>query len=66
MAAVSADGKREGVYPPGNADRGCVANRTLAPGHLAAVVLVTFNRPEYLQRAVDSLLKVHRKDPSYK
>lgn len=53
------------IYPSGNENRGCVAARADAPGHVAAVAMITFNRPTYLRKAVDSLLRVHRKEPSY-
>ena len=62
-AAVIQQPAKEGIYPPGNENRGCVADRADAPGHVAAVAMVTFDRPLYLRRAVDSLLGVHRKDP---
>ena len=55
-----------GIYPPGNANRGCVTNKAAARDHIAAVAMITFNRPRYLRKAVDSLLTVHRKDPSFK
>lgn len=55
-----------GIYPSGNENRGCVTNKAAARGHIAAVAMITFNRPRYLRKAVDSLLTVHRKDPSFK
>ena len=54
------------IYPTGNENRGCVAERVEAPGHVAAVAMITFNRPTYLRKALDSLLAVHRKEPSFK
>lgn len=54
------------IYPPGNENRGCVAERADAPEHVAAVTMITFNRPSYLRKSVHSLLRVHRKDPSFK
>lgn len=58
--------RKGGIYPSGNENRGCVTNKAAARGHIAAVAMITFNRPRYLRKAVDSLLTVHRKDPSFK
>ena len=38
----------------------------MAPHHIAAVVMITFNRPTYLRKAVDSLLSIHHRDPGYR
>ena len=64
--AVIMEPKKGGIFPPGNEQRGCVANKAAAPGHVAAVAMITFNRPNYLQKAVDSLLSVHQKHPDFK
>ena len=54
------------IYPPGNENGGCVARKADAPHHIAAVVMITFNRPTYLRKAVASLLSVHHRDPGYR
>jgi hypothetical protein len=54
--------KQGAVFPAGNEHRGCVAGAADLTGVVAAVVMVTFNRPSYLQKATGSLLSVHRRD----
>jgi len=54
------------IYPSGNENGGCVAKKADAPNHIAAVVMITFNRPTYLRKAVESLLSVHHRDPGYR
>ncbi len=54
------------IYPSGNENGGCVAKKADAPDHVAAVVMITFNRPTYLRKAVESLLSVHHRDPGYR
>ncbi len=52
---------------PGNSSSICLASHTEAvQGALAAVVMVTHRRPEYLQRAMQSLLNRTALDPSYR
>ena len=43
-----------------------MAKKANAPNHIAAVVMITFNRPTYLRKAVESLLSVHHRDPGYR
>ena len=50
------------MFPAGNEHRGCIAGAADQSGVVAAVVMVTFNRPSYLQKATGSLLSVHRRD----
>ena len=50
------------MFPAGNERRGCVAGPADLSGVVTAVVMVTFNRPSYLQKATGSLLSVHRRD----
>lgn len=57
-------GRRKAVYPAGTAGGPCVGGPVDVGGVTAAVVTVTFNRAEYLQRHVDSLLAVHARDRS--
>ena len=47
------------VFPSGTEDGTCVGPPQETEGVLAAVVTITFNRPAYLQRHLDSLLSVH-------
>jgi hypothetical protein len=56
--------KQGAVFPAGNEHRGCVAGAADQSGVVAAVVMVTFDRPSYLQKATGSLLSVHRRDPA--
>ena len=57
-------GRRKAEYPPGVAGGPCVGGPVDTVGALAAVVTVTFNRAEYLERHVASLLDVHGRDRS--
>ena len=43
-----------------------MAKKADAPDHIAAVVMITFNRPTYLRKTVESLLSVHHRDPGYR
>jgi hypothetical protein len=54
------------IYPASNENRGCVSRKADAPHHIAAVVMITFNRPTYLRKAVDSLLSIHHRDHGYR
>ncbi len=66
MTAVIPEPRGGGsIFPAGNEHRGCTARPADTSGIIAAVVMVTFNRPSYLQKASSSLLSVHRRDPSY-
>ncbi len=62
--AVIPDPKGGAIFPAGNEHRGCTARPADTAGVVAAVVMVTFNRPSYLQKATGSLLSVHRRDPA--
>lgn len=52
------------IYPSGNEDEECVGGPHSADGVVAAVVIVVFNRPDYLKRHIASLLSVHGADPA--
>ena len=58
------DVSRKRVYPAGNEAEECVAGPHNTDGAVAAVVTVAFNRPDYLERHVASLLSVHSSDPA--
>ena len=47
------------LFPSGVEDGACVGQQQNLDGIVAAVVTVTFNRPEYLARHLESLLSVH-------
>ncbi|KAL6771861.1 hypothetical protein ACKKBG_A28055 [Auxenochlorella protothecoides x Auxenochlorella symbiontica] len=51
------------VFPPGHEDGACVGSGPPRIGAFAAVVMVTFDRAEYLARALESMLHVHALDP---
>lgn len=51
------------VFPPGHEDGACVGTGPPRIGAFAAVVMVTFDRAEYLARALESMLHVHALDP---
>uniref|UniRef100_A0A061QS26 Alpha-1,3-mannosyl-glycoprotein 2-beta-N-acetylglucosaminyltransferase n=2 Tax=Tetraselmis sp. GSL018 TaxID=582737 RepID=A0A061QS26_9CHLO len=58
------DGGR--AVPPGNEDGACTAQED--PGAqraVAGVVVVAFNRPEYLEKTLGSILTAWRKNPSW-
>lgn len=51
----------------GNMHRGCTPGATeAAPGVVAAVVMVTFDRPTYLRKSIDSLLSAHARDRNFR
>ena len=53
------------VFHSGNEEGECVGGKQEgADWAIAAVVSVTFNRADYLQRHLDSLLGVHENDPA--
>lgn len=52
------------IYPSGNEAEACVGGAHNVKGVVAAVVTVAFNRPDYLQRHVASVLSVHGSDPA--
>ena len=54
------------VFPEGTEDGACVGGPQDASGVVAAVVTVTFNRPEYLLRHLQSVLSVHGRHPDHK
>ncbi|KAK9842099.1 hypothetical protein WJX81_008345 [Elliptochloris bilobata] len=56
--------RRGGKAAGASAARGRVERRVDTGGALAAVVTVTFNRAEYLERHMNSLLDVHTRDRS--
>ncbi len=64
LGESSASMKKGSVFPAGNEHRGCTGGPADQSGVVAAVVMVTFNRPSYLQKATGSLLSVHRRDSS--
>lgn len=60
------DGRERGgtvIFPPGDDSDACVGRDHAPPAAFAALVVVTFNRPDYLARSLDSLLTVHGADP---
>lgn len=56
--------KQGPVFPAGNEHHGCVADAADHLGVVAAVLMVTFNRPAYLRNATSSLLSVYGLDPA--
>ena len=54
------------VFPSGTEDGTCVGPPQDTEGVLAAVVTITFNRPAYLQRHLESLLSVHGRHAEHK
>ncbi|CAL5224039.1 g6661 [Coccomyxa viridis] len=58
------DAPERRVYPSGNEAEECVGGLHNTDGTVAAVVTVAFNRPDYLERHVASLLNVHSSDPA--
>ena len=52
------------IYPSGHEDEECVGGAIKAPGVIAAVVSVVYNRPDYLKRHAASLLSVLGADPA--
>eukprot|EP00208_Stichococcus_sp_RCC1054_P006238 CAMPEP_0206141720 /NCGR_PEP_ID=MMETSP1473-20131121/13874_1 /ASSEMBLY_ACC=CAM_ASM_001109 /TAXON_ID=1461547 /ORGANISM="Stichococcus sp, Strain RCC1054" /LENGTH=454 /DNA_ID=CAMNT_0053536399 /DNA_START=73 /DNA_END=1437 /DNA_ORIENTATION=- len=55
------------AWAVGNMLRGCTAGAERAPNAaVAAVVMVVFNRPDYLRKSIDSLKSVHARDDSFK
>lgn len=49
--------------PAGNEDEACVGRGADTQGVVAAVVTLTFDRPDYLQRMLDGMLSVHGSSP---
>ena len=54
------------VCPAGNENGACVGVGPPAAGAVAAVVVVAFNRAQYLERMLASLLSVHARNSSNK
>lgn len=44
-------------------DPACISNAPNPHGSTAAVVIITYNRPEYLQKCISSVLNVHVTNP---
>ena len=68
MSHAGAQKRHQGAtWGVGNMHRGCTADATEAgPGVVAAVVMVTFDRPTYLRKSIDSLLSAHSRDRSFR
>ncbi len=58
------DAPERRVYPSGNEAEECAGGPHNTNGTVAAVVTVAFNRPDYLERHIASLLSVHSSDPA--
>uniref|UniRef100_A0A7S1SHF8 Alpha-1,3-mannosyl-glycoprotein 2-beta-N-acetylglucosaminyltransferase n=1 Tax=Tetraselmis chuii TaxID=63592 RepID=A0A7S1SHF8_9CHLO len=56
----------ERIFPPSNEDRGCpVLADPTASRVTAGVVVVAFNRPDYLQRTLNSILAARKLKPEF-
>lgn len=60
--AAGLPGRRKAEYPAGTAGGPCVGPPVDVAGALAAVVTVTYNRADYLDRHMASLLDVHGRE----
>ncbi|KAK9802802.1 hypothetical protein WJX73_008081 [Symbiochloris irregularis] len=53
-------------FPSGTEDKACIGGPQSLDGVVAAVVIITFNRPAYLQKHLESVLSVHRRHPEHR
>lgn len=52
------------AFPAGWEGGACIGGKATTDGVTAAVVMVTYNRTDYLRKALDSLFEVHSSDPA--